>query len=384
MQTLVYLGAKRLEFREVAEPALLTTGDALVRPLAVARCDIEAAFFRHRLTPLLRAGIAAHWLSPKIADAFGERPFAGPFAVGHECVAEVVACGASVESVSLGDIVVVPFQISCGTCPYCEKAWTAQCITDRRSAVSAFGGFADPARQWGGAVADLLRVPHADHMLLKLPAGSRPEVYASAGDNIVDGYRAVAPHLRAERGAPVLVLGGQAKSVGLYAVGIAKALGASEVVYVDHDARRLEIAERYGASCVECPVGLAKKVTGLGVRLRHLQTRFPIVVEASGRSDALTFGLHALTPGGICTVVGFHWRRATKVPLWDMYLRNLRLETGLVHARSELPEVVNLIASGRFDPSVVTTTLANWADAPEAFLEPGAKVVISRPASPKL
>jgi threonine dehydrogenase-like Zn-dependent dehydrogenase len=380
MQALYYVGTKRLEFRDVPAPALLADGDALVRPLAVARCDLEAAFFRHSVTPLLRAGIATHWLSTGVADAFGAHPFAGPFAVGHECVAEVVACGDSVETLKRGDVVVVPFQISCGACPQCSKAWTAQCSTDRRSAVAAFGGFADPANQWGGAAADLLRVPYADHMLIELPRGSRPEVYASAGDNIVDGYRAVGPQLLAEPGAPVLVLGGQAKSVGLYAVGLAKALGASEVVYVDHDSQRLQIAECYGATSVERSKGLRAKVMGTLRQLRHLERRFPIVVEASGSAAGLALALAALTPQGVCTVVGFHWRRTTPVPLWDMYLRNLRLETGLVHARSELPKVVNLIASGRFDPSLVTTTVASWADAPRAFLDPGAKVVMSRRA----
>jgi alcohol dehydrogenase len=381
MQALIYVGKNRLEFREVVAPTLLAAGDALVRPLAVARCDVEAAFFRHRLTPLLRAGMAAHWLSPGIADVFGARPFEGPFAVGHECVAEVIECGSEVETLKIGDVVVVPFQISCGQCLHCSRHWTAQCTTDRRSAVAAFGGFADPGRQWGGAAADSLRVPFAEHMLVKLPAGSRPDVYASAGDNIVDGYRAVGSQLDACPGAPVLVLGGQAKSVGLYAVGLAKALGASDVVYVDHDPRRLGIAERYGAQVFERSRALRLRGPGLATQMRQFERRFPIVVEATGRADMLALGLSALTPQGVCTVVGFHWRRVTAVPLWDMYLRNLRLETGLVHARSELPKVVNLIASGRFDPSIVTTTVATWADAPRAFLEPGAKVVIARPAT---
>ncbi len=162
MQALIYTGKNRLEFRDVAAPTLLAPTDVLVRPLAVARCDLEAAFFRHRLTPLLRAGIAAHWLSPALADAFGSRPFSGPFAVGHECVGEVIECGPSVKTLNTGDVVVVPFQISCGECQHCSRNWTALCTTDRRSAVAAFGGFADPAGQWGGAAADLLRVPYAD------------------------------------------------------------------------------------------------------------------------------------------------------------------------------------------------------------------------------
>jgi alcohol dehydrogenase len=60
----------------------------------------KTAFFRHGLSPLLRLGVATHLLSPGILDNFGSRPLAGPFAVGHECVAQVIEIGEAVRHAS--------------------------------------------------------------------------------------------------------------------------------------------------------------------------------------------------------------------------------------------------------------------------------------------
>jgi len=81
-------------------------------------------------------------------------------------------------------------------------------------------------------------------MLVKLPAGIDPVAVASASDNIPDGWRTVGPQLAADPGAEVLVVGGDngPHSIGLYAAGLAAALGAARVTYLDQDPRRLAIA----------------------------------------------------------------------------------------------------------------------------------------------
>src|SRR3954451_11254717 len=92
MRQLEILGAHTVDWREAPAPALQGDGEALVRPLAVAMCDLDAVFLG------------------------GVIPIAEPFALGHECVAEVLEVGDAVSHVVPGDRVVVPFQISCGTC----------------------------------------------------------------------------------------------------------------------------------------------------------------------------------------------------------------------------------------------------------------------------
>ena len=143
MRALVFTGPGRLEWQEVPDPEVAPHG-ALVRPLAVARCDLDA--------PMAAAGI-----------------FPGPFPVGHEVVAEVLEVGPDV-ALRPGSRVSVPFQVSCGGCGPCRSGRTAACTTYRAPAGAAYG-FGVQGGGHGGAVADLLAVPHADHALLPAPPG---------------------------------------------------------------------------------------------------------------------------------------------------------------------------------------------------------------------
>jgi threonine dehydrogenase-like Zn-dependent dehydrogenase len=92
---------------------------------------------------------------------------------------------------------------------------------------------------FGCAAADLVRVPYADAMLVPLPTGADPVAMIGAADMALDAWRAVGPQLRERPGASVLVMGGLASVIGIYAAGIAVALGAGRVDYVDDDPRRL-------------------------------------------------------------------------------------------------------------------------------------------------
>ena len=109
-------------------------------------------------------------------------------------------------------------------------------------------GLGEPLGPWGGMITDKFRVPFADNMLVKIPSSLDPISLASASDNIPDGWRTVAPYLKEKPGAPVLVVGGPAESIGLYAAGIAVALGSSRVDYLDYMPARLAIANSLGAN----------------------------------------------------------------------------------------------------------------------------------------
>ncbi len=218
MRQLTYLEAGRVAWQEAPDPEPADPAGAVVRPLAVARCDLD---------PIM-AGLGI---------------FPGPFAVGHETVAEVVAVGEDVRDRAVGDRVLVPFQVSCGSCDACRDGRFAACHTYRAKAGAAFG-FGAAGGGHGGAVADLLAVPHADHLLLAAPAGLTPVALCTLPDNATDGYRAVGPQLAGHPGAEVLVVGGAAASIGLYAVAAAIACGAGRVRYVDADADALRGRDR--------------------------------------------------------------------------------------------------------------------------------------------
>jgi threonine dehydrogenase-like Zn-dependent dehydrogenase len=337
MRQLTFIEAGRLEWQDVAEPVLEGPGDAIVRPVAVATCDLDAAMIR------------------------GKAPIVGPFAFGHEFVAEVVQTGAQVGVAAVGDLVVVPFQITCGGCEACRRGHTASCSGVRPpQAMYGFGTLI--GKDWGGAVSDLVRVPHADAMLVPLPAGVDPVAVASCGDNVADGWRTVAPPLAALPGASVLVVGGGAPSVGLYAVAVARALGA-HVSYIDTEPSRLRIATQLGADVLEGPPP--------DKHGRHLVT-----VDASSRREGLLCAIRSTAGDGICTSVGIYWGEEVGLPLQEMFINNITFITGRVSARPAIPRVLELVTAGLLHPESVTTAVVSWADALEALSQPFTKLVL--------
>lgn len=340
MQALHFLGKGELEWQETQDPELGGPGEALVRPLAVATCDLDGAII---------AGVA---------------PFKPPFVLGHETVGEVVAVGEAVTSFSPGDRVVVPFQISCGSCSFCRRGLTASCTEVPRTAMYGVG---ESAGGFGGALADVLRVPFAEAMLLPLPQTVSPGLAARLGDNVADALRTVAPQLEARPGAEVLVLSGGVKSsIPLYAVLAATSLGASAVHFYDSNRSRLEVAESLGARVEE--------VREWPKRLGS----FPITVDSTVDPAGLACALRSTEPGGHCTSTSIYFQDPIGLPLFEMYMKGVVFETGRVHSRGELPKVLALVESGRLDPDRIPANTAPWSSAREALLDYAHKLVIER------
>lgn len=340
MRQLTFAQAGVVQWREAPDPTLPGPRGALVRPLAVARCDLDL--------PMAAAGL-----------------FPGPFAVGHETVAEVIEVGDEVRGRAVGERVLVPFQVSCGTCAACRDGRFGACHTYRARAGGAFG-FGAAGGGHGGAVADVLAVPAADHMLLAAPPGDVTAL-CSLPDNACDAYRAVGPQLEAHPGAEVLIVSGAAASIGLYAVALARALGSQRVRYVDRDPERCAVAAALGAEA-ECQQGAWPR--------RY--DRAPITVEATGELEGLHAVLRSTDDYGYCTSVAIHFAPTVAVPLLEMYTRGITLHVSRADSRRLLPAVLALVAERRFDPLAVPTTIVPWDRADEAWLEPATKLVLRR------
>jgi threonine dehydrogenase-like Zn-dependent dehydrogenase len=338
MQSLFFVKPGLFEWREVPAPVLTSDTDAIVRPLAVARCDLDL---------YIAAGII---------------PLPGPFAFGHESVGEVIEAGAKAGVVP-GQRVVVPFQLSCGRCTACRRGYTGSCEAYPPLANYGLGGGA--RTDYGGALADLMHVGFADHMLVPLPEGLDPVQVASATDNIADGWRGVAPQLAARPGASVLVIGGLAQSVGLYAAGAAVAEGAGRVLYLDDDADRRARAAAMGADVAP--------FTGYEGR-----EAFEIVVEAAGNSAALALAIRLAGRNGIVTSVSIHLAKETPLPLTDAYYKGLQLTVARVDGRRHLPDVLACVACGKLHPEHVTHRVTSFAEAGEAMTDAGPKLVFVR------
>ena len=340
MRALVFRGPMDLGWDEVPAPDIVDGRDALVRPIAVARCDLDPAI------------------------AVGLYPMPAPFVMGHEMVGEVVAVGDDTGRWRSGDRVIVPFQLSCMACVPCRRGHSNACVEVPSG--TAFGLGPHGGVDLGGALAELVRVPWADVMLLALPDGIDPVAAAGIPDNVSDGYRCVAGPLAERPGAPVLVVGGLAPSVGLYAVMSAVALGSEHVAYVDDDRGRLELAASLGADVVDAG--------GRWGDLR-LDRRFPIVVDANVLDTGRNLALRSVEPCGVCTSVSGGAGPTAALPLQQMYLKGVRYEIGRVHACSTAPAVLDLVANGRIDPARIIDRIVPFSSAADGMVEHATKIV---------
>lgn len=376
MRELTLVRTGRLEWRERPAPELASSTDALVRPFVASRCDGDTLPLHWPAPRPMQAGLKLGLIDPVVASIVGPVPFRGPFGIGHECVAQVTAVGADVVGVRPGDIVIVPWSVSCGSCYECRLGLTAKCSTMRAESpggtLAAFG-FGSTSGAWGGMVADSLRIPHADHMLVKVPTGVDPLRVAAASDNLADAWRTVVPPLRLRPGGRVLVIGGGGKSIGLYAAGLAVAHGASVVDYFDNDDSRLEVAESFGATVHKVRRSFRRML------LPRTTGRYDVAVEASPHPQGLRDALRALRPGGICTGTGYYLSPGTRLPAMDMYATSATLNIGISHVRPLLPELLDFIASSDFPAERVTSMLADWDDATDTYAAHTTKLVLHRP-----
>jgi alcohol dehydrogenase len=336
MRSLTLLPGGGLRFRSVAAPPPPGPLGATVRPLAIATCDLDRPM------------------------GCGATPFPTPLAFGHECVAEVLAVGSDVEHARPGQRVVVPFQISCGTCAACRAGHTANCLSV--PPISMYG-FGVTGGHWGGAVADELAVPFADGMLVPLPDGIDPVAAASVADNVSDGHRHVGPHLPAllerDPDAAVHIVGALSSrhlftaSVSLYTGLIAQALGARRVTLVDARPAVRAQAERLG-------------IAAIAPREAKALPPAPLVAEIGATPRSMRFALSLTAPDGVCSSSGT-LHASTRIPTTLMYGRNATLTVARAHARAQIPAVLDLMTAGRLAPERVTTAIAPMDEAEAAL-----------------
>jgi threonine dehydrogenase-like Zn-dependent dehydrogenase len=299
-----------------------------------------------------------------VAVSHGRLPLPPGHAVGHEGLAEVVAVGDEVNSVQVGDRVVVPFQISCGTCRECRRGVTGSCGSVPLMAMYGMAPIA--GLDGGGFMSDLVLVPYADAMLIPIPETVDPVAIASLSDNIPDGWRAVGPFASElasldQVDRRVLVVG--RLSIGLYAAAVAAGLGAY-VDYVDTDERRLAAAEKLGAVVHDV------------VKPDKSWDPYPVTVHTSADPAVLAATLRATWPDGVCTDTGIYYEKV-EMPLLPMYTRGVRFVTGRVSARAVIPHILGLLADG-LDLSPVVDRVVPWEDAPSVWPTMTGKTVFCR------
>ena len=325
MRHAVFIPPGRVEWREIPDPRVQGPGEALVRPLVVGRCDLDVAYVR------------------------GLLPLASGEPIGHEIIGEVVELGDGAARLRLGDRVFVPAQISCGTCGPCRAGSTGRCVS---VPFAASYGMGRPGR-FGGGLADLVRVPFADAMLTPVPAGAALSGLIGAADMAADAWRGIGPYLERRPGARVLVLGGMPPVIGLYAAGLATALGAAVVDYVDADPGRQAVALAYGARVFD--------------KLSEASEAYDVIFVASPTVAALELAFHAVAPGGAITSATPALGGAPTLDTALLYHKGVCWTIGRPDCRQAHDGVMNAWSCCGFDPALVPTHQVAWDDAAEAW-----------------
>lgn len=338
MKALQYQAPGDIAWVEVPEPVLEEPTDVIVRPLAVATCDLDWEIIA------------------------GRTPFPAPFLLGHEFVGEVIAAGTAVTGFAVGDQVAVAFQPGCGHCSPCVTGAGSAC---RSVAPTSMFGVGAVSGDWGGAFAEAIRVPYADHMLAHVPADQPLTHFASASDNIADGLRTVADYVLPDREVSVLILGGY-NSIPLYAAAFAKALGAVKVTYCTKDQRAADNAQQLGAE-----VALTEEWP------RRLQAH-DVTVCAAQSEQALLTAIRSTKAGGHCTSTSI-FAGEVSLPLREMYMRGIHFHTGRVESTQVLQTVLNLLSSGFIEPLAIDTAVVSFADLIPALLNRSSAKVIATP-----
>jgi len=341
-----------VQVTEVPDPRIEEPTDAIIKVTSTAICGSDLHLYGV-LGPYLKPGdVLGH-------EAMGIVEEVGPGAAGH---------------LSVGDRVVVPFNISCGHCWMCGRGLYAQCETtqvrDQGKGASLFG-YTSLYGSVPGGQAEYLRVPQAQFGPIVVPEGTPDEQFLFLSDILPTAWQAVR-YADVPPGGTVAVLG--LGPVGQFAVRIAAHLGAGRIIGVDRVPERLAMAARYGAEPVnlddvdDVAATLIDMVDGRGpdatidaVGMEAHGGRLVAVAQkamgllpdaiarkvtdklAVDRLDALHAAVKGVRRGGTASVSGVYGGELDAMPMMEMFDRGIQLRMGQAHVRRWTDEILPLL-----------------------------------------
>ena len=273
--------------------------------------------------------------------------------LGHEGVGIVEKTGPGVTAFHQGDHVLISCISACGKCEYCRRGMYSHCTT---------GGWI-LGNTIDGTQAEYVRIPHADTSLYPIPPGADEEALVMLSDILPTGFECGVLNGRVEPGATVAIVG--AGPIGLAALLTAQFYSPAEIIMIDLDDNRLEVARRFGATqTVNSKDGkAAEKVKALTAG-RGADT----AIEAVGLPATFLLCEDLVAPGGIIANVGVH---GTKVDLHleRLWSENIAVTTRLVDTVTT-PMLLKTVQSKKIDPKLLIThrfKLDKILDAYETF-----------------
>lgn len=312
-----------IRVEEVPDPQIQRPTDAIVKVVAGCVCGSDLWPYR------------------------GENPIQEGSTIGHECVGVVEEVGADVEAFRPGDFVVVPFCHCDNTCAHCQAGAQSACVN---------------LGMTNSGQAEYARVVQADGSLVATDGTPDPALIPSLlalTDVMPTGWHAAVSAGVTEGGSVVVVGDG---AVGLCGVLAASVMGAETIIAMSRHQSRQELATAFGATHVVAERGregaaAVKEITG-GVGA-------DAVLECVGTDDSMGTAFAVARPGSMVGFVGVP--HGVELPVGRMFQKNVGLRGGMAPVRRYLPELLDLVVSGRIDPGRVFDLTLPLEEAPEAY-----------------
>jgi alcohol dehydrogenase len=316
MKALVYHGPGQRTWEDKPRPTVEKPTDAVVKIARTTVCGTDLHIMKGDLPTVTSGRI-----------------------LGHEGVGVVEAVGAAVSTFKAGDRVLISCITSCGKCEACRKGMYSHC---GRGGGWILGNVID------GTQAEYVRIPFADTSLYRVPKGSDEDALVMLSDILPTGFECGVLKGQIKPGDTVAIIG--AGPVGLAVLLTAQFYSPAEIILVDVDANRLEVARQFGATntvdsrdgkAVETVRGLTE---GRGV---------DVAVEAVGLPVTFEMCEDIVAAGGVIANVGVHGK-GVELKLEKLWAHNITITTGLVDTVS-IPMLLKSVVSGKLQPRKLIT-----------------------------
>ena len=362
MLAMNFRGPRRVRIDDKAMPEILHPQDAIVRVTRSCIC-----------------GSDLHLYNGSVPDTRPGTTF------GHEVTGIVEEVGADVRDLKTGDSVIVPFNIACGKCVFCQQEMYGNCHESNPEATAVGGifGYSHTAGGYDGGQAEYVRVPYADVSPTLVPQGMDLDDAVMLTDVVPTGYQA-AEMGGIQPGDTVVVFG--AGPVGIMAARCAWLFGAGRVIVIDHVDYRLEFARTYAPAEVynykelgDVVLFLKKTTDWLGADVcidavgaeatgRPMQTLMGKSLHLmGGAATALQWAINGVKKGGIVSIVGVYGPIGTLVPIGNVVNKGLTLRGNQASVKRLLPRLIEHIQSGVIDAKALITHRVPLEEVSEAY-----------------
>lgn len=315
MKALVYHGPGKKAWEDKPKPTIIKPTDAVVKISKTTIC-----------------GTDLHIMKGDVPDVTDGR------IIGHEGVGVIEEVGSAVTNFKKGDHVLISCITSCGKCEYCKRGMYSHCDD---------GGWI-LGHLIDGTQAEFVRIPHAENSLYHIPAGADEEALVMLSDILPTGFECGVLNGQVKPGDTVAIVG--SGPIGLAALLTAQFYSPAEIIMIDPDENRLEVAKTFGATKTinNTSIDVVEKIMSL-TNGRGVDT----AIEAVGIASTFELCTAIVGPGGVVANVGVHGKSAT-LHLELLWSRNITITTRLVDTVTT-PMLLKTVQSKKLNPNKLIT-----------------------------